>query len=156
MTPEAERYRDLLRAMLPELNERYGVSELGLFGSRVRGDHRPDSDLDVLVTFRPEAFVSLFTLVELEDLLAERLPVHRERAIGIGGELAAFRTVEIGEKGEAFRTVATDQDHAHRWAAISVGGGKGGRIGVAGLTRPRLLKPVREQRKWIFIGHAPP
>ena len=50
MTPEAERYRDQLRAMLPELAERFGVSELGLFGSRIRGDHRPDSDLDVLVS----------------------------------------------------------------------------------------------------------
>jgi predicted nucleotidyltransferase len=75
MTPEAERYRDQLRAMLPELAERYGVSELGLFGSRVRGDHRPDSDLDVLVTFRPEARPSLFTLSDLVLTLEERLGV---------------------------------------------------------------------------------
>jgi predicted nucleotidyltransferase len=81
MTPEAERYRDQLRAMLPELAERYGVSELGLFGSRVRGDHRPDSDLDVLVNFRPDARVSLFTLVELGDLLADRLGVKVDLAI---------------------------------------------------------------------------
>jgi predicted nucleotidyltransferase len=75
MTPEAERYREQLRAMLPELAEKYGVSELGLFGSRVRGDHRPDSDLDVLVSYRPDARVSLFTLVELEFELADRLGV---------------------------------------------------------------------------------
>lgn len=75
MTPEAERYREQLRAMLPELAERFGVAELGLFGSRVRGDHRPDSDLDILVTFRPDVRISLFTLVELEDLLADRLGV---------------------------------------------------------------------------------
>ncbi len=49
MTPEAERYRERLRAMLPELAEKYGVAELGLFGSRVRGDHRPDSDADLAV-----------------------------------------------------------------------------------------------------------
>ena len=55
MAPDAEVYRDKLRAMLPELAEKYGVSELGLFGSRVRGDHRPDSDLDVLVSFHPDA-----------------------------------------------------------------------------------------------------
>ena len=75
MTPEAEHYRDQLRAMLPELAERFGVAELGLFGSRVRGDHRPDSDLDVLVGFRPDARVSLFTLVELENLIADRLGI---------------------------------------------------------------------------------
>jgi predicted nucleotidyltransferase len=75
MTPEAERYRDQLRAMLPELAERYGVSELGLFGSRVRGDHRPDSDLDVLVTFRPDARPSLFTLSGLVLTIEEQLGV---------------------------------------------------------------------------------
>jgi predicted nucleotidyltransferase len=81
MTPEAERYRDQLRAMLPELAERYGVSELGLFGSRVRGDHRPDSDLDVLVTFRPDARPSLFTLSDLVLTLEERLGVSMELAL---------------------------------------------------------------------------
>lgn len=75
MTPDADRFREPLRAMLPELRARFGVSELGLFGSRVRGDHRPDSDLDVLVRFAPTARVSLFTLAELEDALADRLGV---------------------------------------------------------------------------------
>ncbi|HET6573552.1 MAG TPA: nucleotidyltransferase family protein [Fimbriiglobus sp.] len=81
MTPEAERYRDQLRAMLPELAERFGVSELGLFGSRVRGDHRPDSDLDVLVTFRPDARPSLFTLGDLVMTLEERLGVPVDLAL---------------------------------------------------------------------------
>jgi predicted nucleotidyltransferase len=75
MTPEAEKYRDQLRAMLPELAERFGVCELGLFGSRVRGDNRPDSDLDVLVEFRTDSRIGLFGLVELEDLLSDRLGV---------------------------------------------------------------------------------
>ncbi|HVK15922.1 MAG TPA: nucleotidyltransferase family protein [Fimbriiglobus sp.] len=81
MTPEAERYREQLRAMLPKLAERFGVSELGLFGSRVRGDHRPDSDLDVLVTFRPDARPSLFTLSDLVLTLEERLGVSVELAL---------------------------------------------------------------------------
>ena len=75
MTPEAEHYRDQLRAMLPELAERFGVSELGLFGSRVRGDHRPDSDLDVLVTFRPGRTPGLIRFGELEAVIADRLGV---------------------------------------------------------------------------------
>ena len=75
MTPEAEKYREQLRAMLPELADRFGVAELGLFGSRVRGDHRPDSDLDVLVTFQPGRVVGLFEFGELEDVLADRLGV---------------------------------------------------------------------------------
>jgi predicted nucleotidyltransferase len=73
MTPETERYREQLRAMLPELAERFGVAELGLFGSRVRGDHRPDSDLDVLVTFLTEARPTLIDVIGLEKLLGDRL-----------------------------------------------------------------------------------
>jgi predicted nucleotidyltransferase len=73
VSPEAEKYREQLRAMLPELRERYGVSELGLFGSRVRGDHQPDSDLDVLVTFAPGTRIGLFGFVGLENHLSDRL-----------------------------------------------------------------------------------
>jgi uncharacterized protein len=73
MPPETERLRDQLRVMLPELAEKYGVAELRVFGSRVRGDHRPDSDLDVLVTFRPDAKLSLFDVVGLELYLSDTL-----------------------------------------------------------------------------------
>ena len=75
MNASIDEYRAKLKAMLPELAEKFGVAELGLFGSRVRGDHRPDSDLDVLVSFAPDARPSLFTLMHLEDCLAEALGV---------------------------------------------------------------------------------
>ena len=32
---------------------RYGIRELSVFGSAARGDARPDSDIDILVEFRP-------------------------------------------------------------------------------------------------------
>jgi predicted nucleotidyltransferase len=81
MPPETEKLRDQLRAMLPELREKYGVAELRLFGSRVRGDHRPDSDLDVLVTFRDDPTLSPFAIFDLEDLLADRLGVKIDLAV---------------------------------------------------------------------------
>lgn len=81
MPPETEKLRDQLRAMLPELAAKYGVGELGVFGSRVRGDHRPDSDLDVLVTFLPDARPTLITLSELEDEIADRLGVKIDLAM---------------------------------------------------------------------------
>lgn len=37
-----------LRALKPQF-ERQGVAHLSLFGSRARGDNRPDSDIDVIV-----------------------------------------------------------------------------------------------------------
>ena len=48
---------------------KWQVVELSLFGSVLRGDFRPDSDVDVLVDFAPEATHTLFDLVEMEEEL---------------------------------------------------------------------------------------
>jgi uncharacterized protein len=42
----------LLRQHEPVLKQRFGVSKIGIFGSFARGEERPDSDIDVIVTFR--------------------------------------------------------------------------------------------------------
>jgi predicted nucleotidyltransferase len=73
MTESASRYQRLLREQLPFLAERYHVASLGLFGSYLRGTQRPDSDLDVLVTFHRAP--SLLRLIELEQYLSDRLGV---------------------------------------------------------------------------------
>lgn len=41
---------DALRHMVKPIAERYGVERVYLFGSRARGDFRPDSDYDFLVS----------------------------------------------------------------------------------------------------------
>jgi len=46
------------------------VRELSLFGSALRSDFRPDSDVDVLVSFFEDARWSLFDLVNMADELA--------------------------------------------------------------------------------------
>lgn len=48
---------------------RWKVTEFSLFGSVLREDFRPDSDVDVLVTFAQDAYISLFDLVEMQDEL---------------------------------------------------------------------------------------
>jgi uncharacterized protein len=54
-----------LRAALPDLREQWPIRSLALFGSRVRDDATPDSDLDVLVEFnRPIALSSFLALKE--------------------------------------------------------------------------------------------
>jgi uncharacterized protein len=49
-----------------EFCRRWKVVEFSLFGSVLREDFRPDSDVDVLVTFSPDAQVSLFDLVKMQ------------------------------------------------------------------------------------------
>jgi len=44
----------LLREHEPELKRRFGVAKIGIFGSFIRGEERPESDVDVLVAFRRE------------------------------------------------------------------------------------------------------
>jgi predicted nucleotidyltransferase len=57
----------------PRLQQRYQVTQLGIFGSYVRGEQTEVSDLDVLVEFAPEARFGLFKFCELENDLSETL-----------------------------------------------------------------------------------
>jgi len=57
---------------LAECCRRYGVARLETFGSFATGDASPDSDLDLLVTFEPDAHVGLEFVAlqqELEQVL---------------------------------------------------------------------------------------
>ena len=49
------------------------ISRLELFGSVLRDDFGPTSDVDVLVTFEPDSQWSLLDLVRIERELSERL-----------------------------------------------------------------------------------
>jgi predicted nucleotidyltransferase len=51
--------------------QRWHINELALFGSVLREDFRPDSDVDVLVTFAPNAPYSLFDLIRMENELSK-------------------------------------------------------------------------------------
>ncbi|MEJ7619574.1 MAG: HepT-like ribonuclease domain-containing protein [Aquificaceae bacterium] len=71
--PTLELFMEELLSLLPYLRERYGVKELGVFGSYLRGEQRQDSDLDLLVDFEKD--ISLWNVMELEEFLSERLGV---------------------------------------------------------------------------------
>lgn len=64
---------DLDSRRLAEFSRRHGVTELAVFGSVLREDFEADSDIDILVTFAPEAKVSLFDLVDMADELSDLL-----------------------------------------------------------------------------------
>ncbi len=61
--------KNKLTELKPKLHERFGVSEIGLFGSWVRGEEKETSDIDVLVDFDKE--ISLFDILELQWFLEE-------------------------------------------------------------------------------------
>ena len=52
---------------LDEFCRRWKIAELRVFGSALREDFRPESDLDLLVTFSPEADPSLLDHVAMEE-----------------------------------------------------------------------------------------
>jgi predicted nucleotidyltransferase len=64
---------ELPLAQIGELCRRYRVQELALFGSVLRADFRPDSDVDVLVEFEPDASIGLLGYCALQNRLAELL-----------------------------------------------------------------------------------
>ena len=53
----------------------HGVSHAALFGSRARGDNRPDSDIDIMVEFDPAAHVTVFNYAGLKEYIASLFDV---------------------------------------------------------------------------------
>jgi predicted nucleotidyltransferase len=60
---------DRLRENESTLRER-GVTHAALFGSRARGDNRPDSDTDIMIEVDPEAVISVYDYVGLKEYIA--------------------------------------------------------------------------------------
>ena len=61
------------RAKLAKLCQRHHIIRLALFGSVLREDFAPSSDVDVLVTFDPEHVPGFFGVYDIEQKLSELL-----------------------------------------------------------------------------------
>lgn len=62
---------EIIRCSKPEIESRYGVAKLGLFGSYVRERQRKRSDIDILVSFSRD--IDLFDFLDLKEFLEARL-----------------------------------------------------------------------------------
>ena len=60
---------DRLRENERALRER-GVTHAALFGSRARGDDRPDSDTDIMIEVDPEAHMTVYDYMGLKEYIA--------------------------------------------------------------------------------------
>lgn len=83
-----------LRREKPELERRFGVRHLALFGSYARGAQTPTSDVDILVDVDPAIGLAFVDIADyLEAQLGVRSDVVSRRALGasalayIGAEL---------------------------------------------------------------------
>ena len=71
MVKNLEEIKEILSAYKEQLRERFGVKEIGIFGSYVRGEQRVDSDIDILVEL--ERPIDFFLFIELEEFLSKIL-----------------------------------------------------------------------------------
>jgi predicted nucleotidyltransferase len=73
----------IIQSHKSEFAEKYGVSEIGVFGSVVRGEAREGSDLDVLVSFdRPVSFFGIMDLeFQLEELVESKVDLVMKRSL---------------------------------------------------------------------------
>jgi len=66
-----EEIKQILVMHKEELREKFGVKEIGVFGSTIREERKKRSDIDILVDFEEEA--DLFDLVGLSLFLERKL-----------------------------------------------------------------------------------
>lgn len=63
--------KEILTKHKAEVQEKYGVKEIGIFGSFVRGEQKRLSDIDILVEY--SELPDIFLLIDLEDYLRKIL-----------------------------------------------------------------------------------
>ena len=67
---------DILAKAKPELQKKYPLSELAIFGSYARGDATEESDIDVLVDFNDKIGIEFISLAfDIEDLFKAKVDV---------------------------------------------------------------------------------
>ena len=67
MRKSLDEIKKILKKHEKELKEKYGVKEIGIFGSIVRSEAKEDSDVDILIEF--EKPIGFFKFLELEEYL---------------------------------------------------------------------------------------
>lgn len=72
---EISEIKNKIASVQDKLNTEFEVCEIGIFGSYVRGEAKDDSDLDVLISLRPEHNVGLIKFNSLKEFLSDLLNI---------------------------------------------------------------------------------
>ncbi|KAA3597195.1 MAG: nucleotidyltransferase [Calditrichaeota bacterium] len=71
---------EVLRKFKNENSEKYGINNLGLFGSYSKNEAKPESDIDIVIeTFEPDLFKIVHIKEDLEKLLSKTVDIVRKR-----------------------------------------------------------------------------
>ena len=70
-----EEIKNTLSRQKQGLRQKYGIAEIGIFGSYVRGEQKKQSDVDLLVKFEEPSNLTLLDFIRLENYLSEILGV---------------------------------------------------------------------------------
>ena len=81
------------RGKIAEFCRKHHIRRLAFFGSVLREDFGPDSDVDVLVEFAPEQVPGLFRLVTMESELSDILG--RKADLRTAGDLSRYFRDEV-------------------------------------------------------------
>lgn len=76
---------DIPKKTVAQFCRRHRITRLSLFGSAIRDDFGPDSDIDVLVEFEPGARVGFIALagleIELSEILGRNAELHTVKGL---------------------------------------------------------------------------
>jgi hypothetical protein len=89
---------DIPKEKIEEFCQRHHIRKLALFGSILRDDFRPDSDVDVLVEFEPGHTVGLLRMAGLEIEFSEMLG--RKVDLRTPGDLSRYFRDEVVRTSE--------------------------------------------------------
>jgi len=80
---------DMPKDKIAAFCQKWKITELALFGSVLREDFRPDSDVDILVNFEPDSRWSLMDLVRMEeelgDILGRKVDLVERQSVELSG-----------------------------------------------------------------------
>lgn len=67
--------KEILKKQKPYLYEKFGIKNLGVFGSYVQGKQNSESDIDILLELEKPVRIDLIELIELEYQLSDLLDI---------------------------------------------------------------------------------
>jgi uncharacterized protein len=90
---------DIPQSEIDAFCQRNAIRRLALFGSVLRDDFTPESDVDILVEFEPEARVGLISLsgmeLELSRILGRRAEIHTYKGLNPHFHDEAIKSAEV-------------------------------------------------------------